>query len=395
MMSDVDVSDDVDSKQSRNESHSKLRIALIAPLVTPIAQPFVGGAQAMLAHLAQGLHSRGHAVTLFARQGSHVPAISIEEIAVPESVVPASFSGPTQARSTDMGFFAQANIFLRLFLQLRARQQEFDLVHAHAFDWPAFSSGTLLGATPVLHTLHLPAVSPEIREALHILHTHQHPPTLITVSHACARTYDSYYEDSISLFDDIIYNGLDLNNIPFSANVLSNAPLLFAGRISPEKGVEAAIDIAERSERQLLIVGGIYDASYYESRIAPRIQDSRGHITYLGQLSQAQLWRVMSQSSGLLFPIAWDEPFGLVPVEAMATGTPVIAYRRGAAQEIIHHGETGFLVEPGDVSQAATLVHALPDISRTQCRVHVEQHFSLDRMLDAYEHVYRRVVTPS
>lgn len=386
-------SEDTNAPDDAGSEQSKLRIALIAPLVTPIAQPFVGGAQAMLAHLAQGLHNRGHAVTLFARQGSYVPAIPLEEIAVPESVVPASFSEPTQARPTDTGFFDQANIFLRLFLQLRARQQEFDLVHAHAFDWPAFSSGALLEAIPVLHTLHLPAVSPEIREALHILHTHPHAPTLITVSHACARTYDSYYEGGTSLFDDIIYNGLDLNNIPFSANVLSNAPLLFAGRISPEKGVEAAIDIAERSGRQLHIVGGIYDTSYYETRIAPRIQDSHGHITYLGQLSQAHLWRVMSQSSGLLFPIAWGEPFGLVPVEAMATGTPVIAYRRGAVQEIIRHGETGFLVEPGNISQAASLISALPDISRNQCRVHVEQHFSLDRMLDAYEHVYRRVVT--
>lgn len=375
-----------------NKSHQTLRIALLAPLVTTIAQPYVGGAQAMLAQLAQGLHRRGHTVTLFARQGSHVPSIPIEEIAVPEGVVPASFSGSTEARPTDTGFFAQANIFLNLFLQLRTRQHEFDLVHAHAFDWPAFSLSALLEAIPVLHTLHLPAVSPEISEALHILHSHQHPPTLITVSHACARTYDSYYEEGTSLFDAIIYNGLDLNIIPFSANVLPNAPLLFAGRITPEKGVEAAIDIAERAERQLHIVGGIYDTSYYETRIAPRIQGSNGRITYLGQLSQARLWRVMSQSSGLLFPIEWDEPFGLVPVEAMATGTPVLAYRRGAAQEIIRHGKTGFLVEPGDVSQAVALVHALPDISRTQCRVHVEQHFSLDRMLDAYEQVYYRIM---
>lgn len=379
-----------DDMQSPNASHDKLRIALVAPLVTPIAQPYVGGAQAMLAHLAQGLDSRGHTVTLFARQGSHVPSIPIEEIAVPESVVPASFSGPTQARPIDTGFFAQANIFLNLFLQLRSRQHEFDLVHAHAFDWPAFSSGALLEAIPVLHTIHLPDVSLEIREALHILHAHKHPPTLITVSHACAHTYDKYYGDGTSLFDDIIYNGLDLNNIPFSARVLPNAPLLFAGRITPEKGVEAAIDIAERSGRQLHIVGGIYDPSYYETRIEPRIQGSHGRIIYLGQLTQARLWGVMSQSSGLLFPVEWDEPFGLVPVEAMATGTPVLAYRRGAAQEIIRHGETGFLIEPGDVSQAVSLVHSLPDISRTQCRVHVEQHFSLDRMLDAYEHVYHR-----
>ena len=369
----------------------KLRIALLAPLVTTIAQPYVGGAQAMVAQLAQGLQRRGHSVTLFARQGSRVPSVTLQEIVVPESVVPASFSGPIQARPTDTGFFDQANIFLNLFLQLRARQDSFDLLHAHAFDWPAFACAALLDKLPVLHTLHLPAVSPEIRDALHTLHTHKPSPTLITVSRACAQTYNKNSSDVEPLFNAVIYNGLDLDIIPFSPKVSSNAPLLFAGRITPEKGVEAAIDIAERAERRLLIAGGIYDTSYYESRIASRIQDSNGRVTYLGQLTQARLWRVMSKSLGLLFPIDWDEPFGLVPVEAMATGTPVLAYRRGAAQEIIQHGNTGFLVEPGQLTQAVAFVHSLANISRTQCRVHVEQHFSLERMLDAYEHVYRDV----
>lgn len=375
-----------------HEHHEKLRIALLAPLVTTIAQPYVGGAQAMVAQLAQGLQERGQSITLFARRGSHVPSVHLEEIDVPESVMPASFSGPARARPTDTGFFDQANLFLDLFLQLRTRQEEFDLLHAHAFDWPAFACGALLERIPMLHTLHLPAVSPEIREALHVLHQRPHPPTLITVSRACARSYETGSADNdASLFDDIIYNGLDLNLIPFSAKVSSNAPLLFAGRITPEKGVEAAIEIAERAGHRLLIAGGVYDTPYYETRIVPRIQGSNGRITYMGQLHQTHLWRVMSTSLALLFPIEWDEPFGLAPVEAMATGTPVIAYRRGAMQEIIRHGKTGFLVEPGEIAQAVAFVHSLPTISRTFCRVHVEQHFSLERMLNAYESVYYRV----
>lgn len=169
-----------------------MRIALIAPIVTPIAQPFLGGSQAMVAQLAQGLQQRGHEVTLFARQGSAVPGIKIEELVVPDSVVPARFSGPSQERLADPGFFAQANIFLDLFLHLRQRQHEFDLVHAHAFDWPAFTLSALLTAIPVIHTIHLPAVTPEINEALHLLHLQGHPLRLITVSQACARTYEPY-----------------------------------------------------------------------------------------------------------------------------------------------------------------------------------------------------------
>ncbi len=364
-----------------------MRIALVAPLVTPIAQPYTGGAQAMLADLAQGLHHRGHDVTLFARAGSSVPNVRIEQIGVPESVLPASFSEPTQERPADTGFFAQANIFLNLFLHLRQRHSEFDIIHAHAFDWPAFTCSALVRDIPVLHTIHLPAVSPEINEALHVLHQQGHPLTLLTVSHACAATYAPY-----TPMNDVIYNGLDLSTIPFTKAVEADAPLLFAGRITPEKGVEAAIEIAQQAGRHLLLAGGIYDQSYYQERIWPKLQQAGERVTYLGQLERTKLWQVMGQSLGLLFPIEWDEPFGLTPVEAMATGTPVIAYQRGAVQEIIRHSETGFLVAPGDRESATAYVHQLHELSRMQCRTHVEQRFSLEHMLDAYETVYRSSV---
>jgi UDP-glucose:tetrahydrobiopterin glucosyltransferase len=365
-----------------------MRIALVAPLVTPIAQPYVGGAQALVAELARGLIQRQHSVTLFARQGSFVPDVPIELIDVPESVHPSSFSKPDLERPTDPGFFAQANIFLDLFLQLRRRQDEFDLLHAHAFDWPAFAASALLQDVPVAHTIHLPAISPEINQELRVLHRQGHPLTLMTVSRACARTYADY-----TPFDHIIYNGLNLEEIPFSPHVPDDAPLLFAGRITPEKGVEDAIEIAERAGYPLLIAGGIYDQSYYVERILPRLQHAGNRITYLGSLAHADLWKLMGQVRGLLCPIAWDEPFGLAPVEAMATGTPVIAFRRGAMDEIIRHDETGFLVEPGECAHAAALVDDLIDLSRARCRSHVEQHFSFAHMLDEHERAYGEMIS--
>src|SRR5437763_6191833 len=336
-----------------------MRVALIAPLVSTIAQPYPGGAQALLADLAQGLMRRCHTVTLLAREDSFVPGISIERVAVPESVRPANFSKPLPERSADEGFFTQANLFLELFLQLQRRSADFDLVHVHAFDWPAFACSTLVQDIPVVHTLHLSAISPEINAALRVLHRQGHPLTLITVSHACARTYGDY-----TPIDSVIYNGLDLDAIPFSPKASVEAPLLFAGRIAPEKGVEAAIDIAEKAGYRLLIAGGIYDRRYYSEHIAPRLRQAGERVTYLGQLERLALWKIMGQSLGLLFPIEWEEPFGLTAVEAMATGTPVIAYRRGAAQEIIRHGETGFLVEEGELTPAATLFDDLYDIPR-------------------------------
>ncbi len=365
-----------------------MRIALVAPLVSAIAEPYVGGAQALLADLAQGLVRRGHEVTLFARDDSSVPGVHIEPIAVPASVHPANFSAPLRESAADPGFFAQANLFLELFLQLRRRSTEFDLIHAHAFDWPAFACSTLIETIPVLHTIHLPALSVEINSALRVLHQQGHPLTLITVSQTCARTYADY-----TPIDHVIYNGLNLDAIPFASTVPADAPLLFAGRISPEKGVEAAIEIAQRAGRRLLLAGGIYDRDYYEQRILPHLQQSGEHLQYLGLLERPALWAIMGRSLSLLFPIQWDEPFGLTAVEAMATGTPIIAFRRGAAAEVIRDGETGFLVNPGDSAQAASLVDKLNDIPRSQCRAHVEARFALEKMIDAYEQVYREQVS--
>ncbi len=364
-----------------------MRIALVAPLVTTIAEPFVGGSQAIVAALAQGLSRRGHEVTLFARTGSYVPGVVIEPLAVPDSVLPSSFAHREQGSTANAGFFVQANIFLELYLRLQEHRHAFDIIHAHAFDWPSFTSSLLVRDRPLIHTIHLPAISPEINEALHVLHGQGHPLKLITVSYACARDYSPY-----TPIDYVIYNGLDLDAIPFSASVEETAPLLFAGRITPEKGVEDALEIAERAGQQLLLAGGIYDQAYYDERIHPRLQQSAGHVRYLGQLQQNELWKLMGQCKGVLFPSAWDEPFGLIAAEAMATGTPVIAYRRGAAEEIIRDGETGFLVEPGAREQAATAVKKLGMIARSACRRHIEYNFSLQFMLDEHERVYESLL---
>lgn len=363
-----------------------MRIALVAPLVSTISQPYIGGSQAMLADLARGLSQRGHAVTLFAREGSWVEDVTIESIAVPTTVQPTLFSTSEQTSTTDAGFFAQANLFLDLFLQLERRADEFDLIHAHAFDWPAYACSALVRALPVVHTLHLPAISGEINELLRTFDRQGHRLTLLTVSQSCARTYAPF-----TPIDYVVHNGLDVEAIPFQAVVAQDAPLLFAGRIAPEKGVEAAIEIAERANAPLLIVGGIYDRDYFQRRVLPRLTRARTHMSYIGQVVRQELWRLMGQAAALLCPIAWDEPFGLAPVEAMATGTPVIAFRRGAMAEIIQHGSTGFLVEPDACVQAAALVEKLADISRTFCRTYVAEHFTLAKMLDEHERIYQDV----
>jgi len=220
------------------------------------------------------------------------------------------------------------------------------------------------------------------------LHLQHHPVTLVALSQSCARIYGPY-----TPFDYIIPHGVNLASIPFVPTSSDDAPLLFAGRITPEKGVEEAIEIAHLAGHSLLIAGGIYNQHYYEQRILPLLQKESEHITYLGHLDHTTLWGLMGKARALLFPITWDEPFGLVPVEAMATGTPVIAFRRGAAEEVIRHGETGFLVEPGNCAAAATYVSQTGQLLRANCRAHVEANFSLAHMLDTYEQMYRSLLS--
>jgi glycosyltransferase involved in cell wall biosynthesis len=436
-----------------------MRVGLIAPLVSPIAPPYLGGAQALLADLAAGLAARGHRVTLFATAGSAIPApgVVVRDLGIDSNMLtPARFDAspsapageppalqapdPTRAGwppalqatggvgslpalpAPEPGFFPSAQAFLRVFSQLQRELDDYDLVHAHAFDWPAFAYGALIAAQrPMLHTLHLPAVSPSINALLGELHQMGNPTRLLTVSHACARTYAPY-----APMHAIIPNGIATDAIPFGAAADPEGYLLFAGRISPEKGVVEAIEIARRARKPLLLAGGIYDEDYMNTRVRPLLAGAgrtagfptgRGGAgsaggspagagsgsagsaggspagvgsgaVYLGQLPRADLWRLMSRASALLFPIGWDEPFGLVAAEALAAGCPVIAFARGALPEILTDGETGFLIPPDDLDAAARAVASVSTLSRAACRQRATQHFSQARMLDEYERVY-------
>jgi UDP-glucose:tetrahydrobiopterin glucosyltransferase len=373
-----------------------MRLAFVAPLVSPIAPPYLGGAQALLAALAAGMAERGHTVTLYAASGSRIdaPGVTVRDLGIDSGQLrPAQFFGKSdndgEAEAADAIFFRSAQGFLRVFTQLQQELDDYDLIHAHAFDWPAFAFGALLAEQrTVLHTLHLPAVNPSINLLLGDLRATNNPTRLLTVSRACAATYAPY-----AAMDAIIYNGIDVDAIPSGAQPDPENFLLFAGRISPEKGVTDALEIARRAGRRLLLAGGIYDQSYFDQQVRPALEAGKGFSEYLGQVSQGDLWRLMSRASALLLPIGWEEPFGLVAAEALAAGCPVIAYARGALPEIISGGETGFLIPPGDVDAAASAVSQIAAISRAACRARAKDRFSLSRMLDEHERLYSTMVT--
>lgn len=381
-----------------------MRIALLAPLISPIAPPFLAGAQALVADLAAGLTARGHDVTLYAAPGSHVPGVRLRTVDVdPDQLRPAVFPTDDDV-SPQMGevdpaslfaapdpeVFAAGYAFLRAYRLIAAHAAEHDLLHAHAYDWPAYAHATLQ-PLPVAHTLHSPAGDARILSILGALApagTRAGPVRFVTVSHACAATYAPFCR-----VDAVIYNGVPVARIPFGGHPAPGDYLLYAGRITPEKGVEDALEIAHRAGKQLLLAGSVYDHTYFDTRIRPRLASAGQRAEYLGPLARERLWELMAGATAVLCPVHWTEPFGLVPCEAQAAGAPVIGYARGGLREVVADGVSGFLVPPADISAAVAAVARIPTLDRAACRAHVARRFSLGTMLDAHEAFYASMLS--
>lgn len=375
------------------DSRTRLDIGMLAPLVSPIREPFLGGAQALVRDLAVGLAQRGEQVTLYAASDSDpavLPGVKLVAIDVDaQRALPTDFASlqPDDAPSAENPAIAEA--FARAFAVIEARNQPHDLLHSHGYDAPAFRGAQRL-RYPVAHTLHLPALDPAINTLLSELApagakrgTGQ--PWLATVSNACAATYTCR-------IDAVIYNGINVGAIPFGRYTADKSYLLFAGRITPEKGVRDAILIALATGKRLKLVGGVYDARYYAEQIQPLLLAHPGQIEELGAQPRVAVWRLMAGADAVLMPSFWDEPFGIVAAEAQAAGAPVVGYASGGIREVIAEGETGYLVPRGEVEQAAAAVSRAALLDRHACRLRAETLFSMERTLDGYQALYTRML---
>lgn len=177
-----------------------------------------------------------------------------------------------------------------------------------------------------------------------------------------------------------VYNGIDTDLFTLSED--HDDYLLFAGRIVPEKGVKEAVQVAQQLNQRLLIIGPVYpeQREYFDQNIKPHLNEK---ILYLGFVEREQIVRYYQKAKALLMPIQWEEPFGLTMIEALACGTPVIGFRRGSVPEVIVDGKTGFIVD--SVAEMIEAVKKLKRINPKKCREHVEQHFSIQTMVDGYE----------
>jgi glycosyltransferase involved in cell wall biosynthesis len=341
----------------------QLRVALVAPPSESVPPAKYGGTERIVYELAVELHRRGHAVTVFASGDSAVPCELV-------ATAPAALRPLDQDDDWDGWTQFTLNEVLR-------RADSFDIIHSH-LDW----EGIVLAQatpTPTVNTFHGRLDRPFAATLLG-----QAPPGLVAISRNQASTHPEVD------WTAIIHHGLTFDESAFSEE--RDDSLVFVGRVCEEKGVLDAIEVARLTGRRLRIAAkigpGPADQAYANDVFRPAL--ARADTEFLGELTGPERDRLIGGSYALLMPGAWPEPFGLVAIESLACGTPVIARRVGALPELIRDGVDGFLGD--DPPQMAFLIDRVAELDRSAVRAHALTQFSASRMVDDYEEVYYRML---
>lgn len=265
--------------------------------------------------------------------------------------------------------------YLELMVRLGAgATADFDVVHNHSLHHlPIAMAATL--RVPMLSTLHTPP-TPWLESAIQV--DEARSVTFAAVSAHTARAWSHLVPDA-----HVVHNGVDVTR--WQPGV-GGGPLVWFGRIAREKGTHLAIDAAQLAGRPLIVAGPIADRTYYQAEVLPRLAWSG--VQHIGHLTHMALMRLVGKASAALVTPCWDEPYGLVVAEALACGTPVCAFARGAMPELLSE-ECGLLVAPGDVAGLAEAIAAAPRLSRASARAHATRCCSLEQMVDRYTELYR------
>lgn len=309
--------------------------------------------------LAEGLVDKGHDVTLFASGDSRTQANLVSAYEVAPSV-------------------RIGEVYPDLISALTVYREagDLDIIHDHSgMIGPAIGAFT---DVPVLHTLHGPA-TPEAKELYRSLNF--------------GVFFNAISESQRRSFGDLnfvatIYNAMDLRDAIYAEE--KEDYLLFVGRMNPEKGAHLAVEIANRLGRRLVMVTKMAEPPerhYFEHQVAPLLTDN---VEVLGEIGLREKAELYARAACTLFPIEWPEPFGLVMIESLAAGTPVIAMRNGAVPEVIDDGNTGFIVD--SVDDMAAAVGRISEINPADCRKAIEAKFGAERMVDEYERTYRKML---
>jgi glycosyltransferase involved in cell wall biosynthesis len=340
-----------------------MRIAQIAPLYEAVPPKLYGGTERVVSYLTEALVDLGHDVTLFASGDSATAA----------RLVPCA----PRALRLDPRVKDPTPHLLLMLETVRQRAHEFDVLHFHTdpLHLPLFRPLARKTVTTLHGRLDLPDLQPLYREFSEM--------PLVSISDSQRRPL------ARANWVGTVYHGLSSEVCPFNASPREDY-FAFLGRVSPEKGLERAIEISQRAGVRLRIAAKIdaADGRYYRERIVPLL--GAPLIDYSGEVDEAGKEDFLGNARALLFPIDWPEPFGLAMIEAMSCGTPVIAWPHGSVPEIVEHGVTGYLVD--SIDDAVSAVHKIGRLDREQVRMRFEERFSAARMAHDYLEVYRSLL---
>ena len=342
----------------------KPRIAQLAPLWIPIPPRTYGGIELMLSELIEELVKRKYDMTLFSSGDSRTSARLIP-------VIEKSIWLDHELKNPHAPV-------MRMLKEVFDRFYEFDILHNH-FNFFMFPLSLSFNCPRFLTTIHRP-VDKQYAEAIKA-----YPKIkLVAISEDHKKSMEEF---GVPVYS-VVYNGI--NPARYEFNNSSGDYLLYLSRLNREKGVLTAIEIAKAAGQKLIITGnsaGNAEWSFFLHEIQPRLNDE--NISFRGQVNFQEKVELLKNAKALLFPIDRREPFGLVMIEAMACGTPVIGFRKGSVPEIIEHGKTGFIVDTPE--EMIKIIERLPEINRKVCRQTVEEKFSLKQMVNKYEKIYEKL----
>jgi glycosyltransferase involved in cell wall biosynthesis len=338
-----------------------MRIAQVAPLFESVPPKYYGGTERIVSYLTEELVRQGHDVTLFASGDSMTRAHLV--------------AGCRRALRLDKHCVDQVVHHVVMLERVAQRLGQFDCVHYH-LDYLHFPLSRR-SRMPQVTTLHGRLDIPDLQP----LYAEFQDMPLVSISNSQREPLPG------ANWQATIYHGLPEDLYAFSA-----APgeyLAFLGRISPEKRVDRAIAIAREVGMPLKIAAKVddVDQDYFDFHVKPLLQHPL--VEYVGEIGDGEKQEFVGCAIGLLFPIDWEEPFGLVMIEALACGTPVVAYRRGSVPEVLSDGETGFIVD--DLEGAIAAARRLPELDRRRCRDEFERNFTASRMANEYVRLYERL----
>lgn len=346
----------------------RLRIAMLAPPWITVPPPGYGGVEWVVSALTEALVRRGHMVTLFCAPGSVSSAevVPVLDTAHPDEIERSLYEADHVARAFDE-------------IELRVGADAFDVVHDHC-GFTALAMADRLGA-PVVHTLHGQFTAGTAA----FYRRHGHKAALVGISDAQLASAPQGVSAACA-----IPNPIDVGAWPLRED--KDDYLLWIGRMTADKGPHRAIAAARAADVPLVMAGVVQPGqeAFFDAHVAPHLDGDR--VRFVGEVGGGVKHALFAGAMGLLMPIRWEEPFGMVMVEALACGTPVIAFREGAACELVVDGTTGFLVD--DEEEMAAAVERLALIDARACRAWVAEHCDVDVVAAAYEAAYRAAMRP-